>query len=102
MIPSVYKFPSRLTPSSIPLELASLMKVILHFARPSSLLIIVLGLFNLSSGLGPAYGGDKFVRFKELPPSHVTARVSGSLSLTCSATGSPTPVSNNNQSEARI
>ena len=30
-------------------------------------------------------------RFKELPPSHVTARVSGNLVLTCSATGSPTP-----------
>ena len=74
------------------------MKVILHLARPSSLLIIVLGLFNLSAGLGPAYGGDKFVRFKELPPSHVTARVSGSLSLTCSATGSPTPVSVSSQS----
>ena len=78
------------------------MKVILHLARPSSLLIIVLGLFNLSAGLGPAYGGDKFVRFKELPPSHVTARVSGSLSLTCSATGSPTPVSVSSQSEASI
>jgi len=42
--------------------------------------------------LGPAYAGDKFVRFKELPPAHVTARVSGSLTITCSATGSPTPV----------
>ena len=28
---------------------------------------------------------------QELPPSHVTARVSGSLTLSCSATGSPTP-----------
>ena len=40
---------------------------------------------------GPAYGGDKFVRFKELPPARVTGRVSGSVTLTCSATGSPTP-----------
>ena len=60
--------------------------------RPSSLIILALCFVYLTEALGPAYGGDKFVRFKVLPPSHVTARVSGNLVLTCSATGSPTPV----------
>ena len=43
------------------------------------------------AGLGPAYGGDEFLRLKEIPPSMVAARSSGSLTLTCSVTGSPTP-----------
>merc|ERR1712002_1290947 len=45
----------------------------------------------LAQGLGPAYGGDVFVRLKEIPPALVAARSSGSLTLTCSVTGSPTP-----------
>merc|ERR1719430_1897109 len=45
----------------------------------------------VSAVRGPAYGGDEFVRLKEVPPALVAARSSGSLSLTCSVTGSPTP-----------
>ena len=33
-------------------------------ARPSRLLVLVLGLVTNTRGLGPAYAGDKFVRFK--------------------------------------
>ena len=33
-------------------------------ARPSHLLVLVLGLVTNTRGLGPAYAGDKFVRFK--------------------------------------
>eukprot|EP00092_Neocalanus_flemingeri_P003280 GFUD01003511.1.p1 GENE.GFUD01003511.1~~GFUD01003511.1.p1 ORF type:complete len:233 (+),score=60.77 GFUD01003511.1:27-725(+) len=58
-------------------------------ARTSSLLLVSLGC--LVEGLGPAYGGDEFVRLKEIPPAMVAARSSGSLTLTCSVTGSPTP-----------
>ena len=63
----------------------------MKLVRPSIILLLSLGI-SLVQSLGPAYGGDKFVRFKELPPAHVSARVSGSVTLTCSATGSPSPV----------
>jgi len=58
-------------------------------ARTSSFLLVAVGC--LVEGLGPAYGGDEFVRLKEIPPAMVAARSSGSLTLTCSVTGSPTP-----------
>jgi len=54
--------------------------------------IIIFTVRCLVQGLGPAYGGDVFVRLKEIPPALVAARSSGSLTLTCSVTGSPTPV----------
>jgi len=44
-----------------------------------------------TQGLGPAYGGDQFVKVKEIPPAFVQGRLSGSLTLACSVTGSPTP-----------
>merc|ERR1711892_1563282 len=47
--------------------------------------------FNLSYGLGPPFSGSAFLKFKDIPPVLVTSRSSGSLSLTCSVTGSPTP-----------
>jgi|ERR1711874_27470 len=50
-----------------------------------------LSLSAAVQGLGPAYGGDEFVRLKEVPPALIAARSSGSLTLTCSVTGSPTP-----------
>merc|ERR1711962_1973906 len=52
---------------------------------------LLLSLVCQAQGLGPAYGGDQFVRIKEIPPALVAARESGSLSLVCSVTGSPTP-----------
>jgi len=55
------------------------------------LLLILLTFFTLAQGLGPAYGGDQFVRLKEIPPALVAARSSGRVSLSCSVTGSPTP-----------
>merc|ERR1711874_133210 len=50
-----------------------------------------LSLSAAVQGLGPAYGGDEFARLKEVPPALIAARSSGSLTLTCSVTGSPTP-----------
>merc|ERR1719167_538378 len=48
-------------------------------------------LFVSVLGLGPPFTGDEFVKLKELPPMSVIARSSGSLSLTCSCAGNPTP-----------
>ena len=42
-------------------------------------------------GLSPAYGRDEFVQLKVVPKALMAARSSVSLTLTCSATGSPTP-----------
>ena len=42
---------------------------------------------RLRPGLGPAYGGDQFVRIKEVPPAVVAARASGSITLECSVGG---------------
>merc|ERR1719357_1065844 len=53
--------------------------------------LICLVLTCVVEGLGPAYGGDEFVRLKSIPPAMVAARSSGSLTLSCSTTGSPTP-----------
>ena len=32
---------------------------------------------QIFQGFGPAYGGDEFVRLKEIPPAVVAARASG-------------------------
>merc|ERR1711892_1083195 len=56
--------------------------------------LFLFSFFTLLSsiyGLGPPFGGTPFLKFKDVPPVLVTSRSSGSLSLTCSVTGSPTP-----------
>ena len=55
---------------------------------PAFLLLLLAG---RAASLGPAYAGEQFVRFKSVPAALVQGRLSGGLSLTCSATGSPTP-----------
>merc|ERR1719361_2772029 len=52
---------------------------------------IILSILAQTHGFGPAYGGDEFLRLKEIPPAVVAARASGSVTLACSVTGSPTP-----------
>lgn len=42
-------------------------------------------------GLGPPFTGDEFVKLKEVPPMALIARSSGSVALSCSAAGNPTP-----------
>merc|ERR1719210_1020331 len=53
--------------------------------------LVFVSILHISHGFGPAYGGDEFVRLKEIPPAVVAARASGSITLACSVTGSPTP-----------
>jgi len=53
--------------------------------------ILLLTILGHTHGFGPAYAGDEFLRLKEIPPAVVAARTSGSLTLACSVTGSPTP-----------
>ena len=36
-----------------------------------------IGTMILFEGFGPAYGGDEFLRLKEIPPAVVAARTSG-------------------------
>ena len=36
-----------------------------------------LQVLQIFQGFGPAYGGDEFVRLKEIPPAVVAARASG-------------------------
>jgi len=60
----------------------------LVLSTPILLLITILG---HTQGFGPAYAGDEFLRLKEIPPAVVAARTSGSITLACSVTGSPTP-----------
>ena len=36
-----------------------------------------LQVLQIFQGFGPAYGGDEFVRLKEIPPAVVAARTSG-------------------------
>merc|ERR1712127_328012 len=55
-------------------------------------ILLLVAVAHTTQGLGPAYGGDQFLRLKSVPPAEVAGRVSGSLTLTCSVTGSPTPV----------
>merc|ERR1711971_1465988 len=56
-----------------------------------SIPILLLSIIGHTHGFGPAYGGDEFLRLKEIPPAVVAARSSGSVTLACSVTGSPTP-----------
>merc|ERR1719447_2584321 len=53
--------------------------------------LVFVSILHITHGFGPAYGGDEFVRLKEIPPAVVAARASGSITLACSVTGSPTP-----------
>merc|ERR1719460_1629567 len=53
--------------------------------------ILLLTILGHTHGFGPAYAGDEFLRLKEIPPAVVAARTSGSVTLACSVTGSPTP-----------
>merc|ERR1711953_503167 len=53
--------------------------------------LVFVSILHITHGFGPAYGGDEFVRLKEIPPAVVAARASGSVTLACSVTGSPTP-----------
>merc|ERR550532_3424718 len=57
-----------------------------------SIPILLLTILGHTHGFGPAYAGDEFLRLKEIPPAVVAARTSGSVTLACSVTGSPTPI----------
>jgi len=50
-----------------------------------------LSLLATVFGLGPPFTGEDFLRQKELPPAAIVARTSGSVTLTCSVAGTPTP-----------
>merc|ERR1712198_82599 len=67
------------------------MGIQLNPAMRSLSILIVHTLLISVLGLGPPFTGDEFIKLKEIPPMALVARNSGSVTLTCSAAGNPTP-----------